>query len=142
MHTDFRTLLNAQCDLYQINFPRFVCSPGFLAEQAQRIRLAHRRPFENGIFVLEHDHELIGFVWVAIRMDLQGSYGSIDQLYLKSEYRRQGLGRLLLEAAHEYIRLQGVQVARLYVTVDNHDAVQLYSREGYGVKRLEMEKPL
>lgn len=137
---DFRPILDAQCDLYQINFPRFVCTQAFLADQAQRLRVAGRRPFENGIFVLDDGGGLAGFIWVAIRMDLQGTYGSVDQVYLKSEYRRQGLGGKLMEAAHQYIASHGLESARLYVTRDNDDAVNLYQRLGYGAIRLEMEK--
>ena len=140
--TDFRAVLNAQCDLYRINFPRFTCTPGFLADQAQRLRTAQRRPYENGIFVLDVDRELAGFVWVAIRMDLQGPYGSIDQVYLKPDYRRRGLGSLLMEAAHRYLQEQGIDLARLYVTAENRDAVRLYERLGYRVTRQEMERGL
>lgn len=137
---DYRHLLDAQCDLYRINFPRFVCTPAFTAEQAQRLRVAARRPFENGIFVLEELDEFIGYVWVAVRMDLQGPYGSVDQVYLREPYRRQGLGKMLLQAAHAFIESQGLSVARLYVTRDNEDAVRLYEREGYRITRFEMER--
>ncbi|MCL6561426.1 MAG: GNAT family N-acetyltransferase [Firmicutes bacterium] len=140
--TDFRAVLNAQCDLYRINFPRFVCTPGFLADQAQRLRTAQRRPYENGLFVLEDQGEVVGFIWVAVRMDLQGPYGSIDQVYLKPEYRRRRLGSLLMEAAHRYLKEQGLDLARLYVTAENRDAVRLYERLGYRVTRLEMERSL
>lgn len=139
---DYRAVLNAQCDLYKINFPRFVCTPAFLADQAQRLRAAAKRPFENGIFVLEDGLDFAGYVWVAIRMDLQGTYGSVDQVYLQESYRRRGLGKLLMSAAHDFVIKQGIKVARLYVTAGNQDAVRLYEREGYAVTRLEMEKPL
>ncbi|MCL5116507.1 MAG: GNAT family N-acetyltransferase [Firmicutes bacterium] len=141
-HQDFRTVLDAQCDLYRLNFPRFVCTPAFLADQAQRLRVAGRRPLENGIFILEDDGKAAGFVWVAVRMDLQGAYGSIDQVYLKPEYRRHGYGALLMQAAEEFIRKQGLKTARLYVTRDNGDAVNLYRRMGYDVTRYEMERPV
>lgn len=139
---DYRAVLNAQCDLYKINFPRFVCTPAFLADQAQRLRAAAKRPFENGIFVLEDGLDFAGYVWVAIRMDLQGTYGSVDQVYLQESYRRRGLGKLLMSAAHDFVIKQGIKVSRLYVTAENQDAVRLYEREGYAVTRLEMEKPL
>ena len=138
---DFRAILDAQCDLYQINFPRFVCTPVFLADQAQRLRVAGRRPMENGIFVLDDNGVLAGFVWVAVRVDLQGAYGSVDQVYLKPPYRRQGYGSWLMKAADEFIRRQGLKTARLYVTRDNADAVRLYQRLGYEVTRYEMERP-
>lgn len=137
---DFRALLDAQCDLYQINFPRFVCTPVFLAEQAQRLRVAGRRPLENGIFVLDDDGQMAGFIWVAVRMDLQGAYGSVDQVYLKPSYRRHGYGELLMRAADEYIEKQGLKTARLYVTRENYDAVNLYRRLGYDITRYEMER--
>lgn len=139
---DFRAILDAQCDLYQINFPRFVCTPVFLADQAQRLRVAGRRPLENGIFVLDDQGTLAGFVWVAVRVDLQGAYGSVDQVYLKSQYRRQGHGRRLMNAADDFIKRQGLKTARLYVTRENVDAVQLYQRVGYDVTRYEMERQL
>lgn len=137
---DFRALLDAQCDLYQINFPRFVCTPVFLADQAQRLRVAGRRPLENGIFILDDEGAVAGFVWVAVRMDLQGAYGSIDQVYLKPSYRRQGFGEMLMQAADDYIKKQGLKTARLYVTRDNDDAVRLYERVGFEVTRYEMER--
>ncbi len=137
---DFRAVVDAQCDLYQINFPRFVCTPVFLADQAQRLRVAARRPLENGIFVLDDQGSVAGFVWVAVRVDLQGAYGSVDQVYLKPPYRRKGYGELLMKAADDFIKRQGLKTARLYVTKDNVDAVQLYEREGYEITRYEMER--
>jgi ribosomal protein S18 acetylase RimI-like enzyme len=135
-------VLDAQCDLYQLNFPRFVCTAAFVAEQAQRLRQAQRRPFENGLFVLEDEGRTVGFVWVVMRMDLQGAFGSVDQVYLLPEYRHQGLGRLLMDVAHHFIKNQGVNVARLYVTEDNQAAVKLYQAEKYQVTRFEMERTL
>lgn len=140
--SDYRAVLNAQCDLYEINFPRFVCTPGFLADQGQRIKAAARRPYENGIFVLDDEGVVAGFVWVVIRMDLQGAFGSIDQVYLLPEYRRKGLGRELMRAAERFLRERGVEYARLYVTENNRDAVALYRATGYAVTRYEMEKRL
>lgn len=137
---DYRLVLGTQCDLYQLNFPRFVCTPAFLADQAQRLRSAGRRPFENGIFILEEGDQFLGFIWVAIRMDLQGTFGSIDQVYLCEPYRHQGLAKLLLDKAHWFLEQQGLSVARLYVTATNHNAVRLYERHGYQITRYEMEK--
>lgn len=140
--SDYRTVLDFQCDLYQLNFPRFVCTPAFVAEQAQRLRQAQRRPYENGLFVLEDHEAVVGFVWVVMRMDLQGAFGSIDQVYLLAEYRGRALGRLLMDVAHQFIHDQGVSVARLYVTEENLSAVGLYRRLGYQVTRFEMERML
>jgi ribosomal protein S18 acetylase RimI-like enzyme len=135
-------VLDAQCDLYALNFPRFVCTHQFVAEQGARLRQVARRPYEHQIFVLDHGGQVAGFIWTVIRMDLQGAFGSVDQVYLQPLYRGQHLGELLMEAAHEHLRMAGVTHARLFVTDSNAGAVQLYRRTGYEIIRLEMERPL
>ncbi|MCY0881520.1 MAG: GNAT family N-acetyltransferase, partial [Firmicutes bacterium] len=95
-HQDYRHVLDAQCDLYQLNFPRFFCTAGFLNDQAHRLRSAARKTYENGIFVLEDVGTFAGFIWVSLRMDIQGPFGSVDQVYLRPAYRRQGWGKLLM----------------------------------------------
>ena len=140
--TDFRAVLDAQCDLYQLNFPRFVCTPQFVAEQGARLRQAVRRPYEHALFVLEDAGSVQGFVWTVIRMDLQGVFGSVDQVYLKPAYRGRGLGARLMQAAHAHLAESGVSHCRLYVTESNQAAVALYKRLGYDVIRLEMESTL
>ncbi len=140
--TDFRAVLDAQCDLYALNFPRFVCTPQFVAEQGARLRQAARRPYEHQLFVLDDGGQVVGFIWTVIRMDLQGAFGSVDQIYLQPPYRGRHLGELLLDAAHHHLRTAGVNYVRLFVTDSNAGAVQLYRRTGYEIIRLEMERPL
>jgi ribosomal protein S18 acetylase RimI-like enzyme len=140
--TDFRAVLDAQCDLYSLNFPRFVCTPQFLAEQGARLRQAARRPYEHQLFVLDDGGQVAGFIWTVIRMDLQGVFGSVDQVYLRPGYRGRRLGERLMEAAHQHLSASGVNYARLFVTDSNQGAVALYRRVGYDVIRLEMERPL
>lgn len=139
---DFRAILDCQCDLYELNFPRFVCTNQFLHEQASRLKQAGRRPYEQAIIVLDDDGVLAGFVWMALRMDLQGVFGAVDQVYLKAAYRGRGYGAQLMEAAHRHLKGMGIDYVRLYVTHDNVSAVQLYERLGYRTIRLEMERPL
>jgi ribosomal protein S18 acetylase RimI-like enzyme len=140
--TDFRAVLDCQCDLYEVNFPRFQCSQQFLQEQAGRLRQAARRPFEHAIFVMEDAGEVVGFVWVALRMDLTGVFGSVDQVYLKPAYRGRRLGERLMERAHDHLRDMGVEWVRLFVTRANGQAVRLYESMGYATVRLEMERRL
>jgi len=113
-----------------------------VAEQGARLRQAARRPYEHQLFVLDDGGQVVGFVWTVIRMDLQGVFGSIDQVYLRPEYRGRHLGERLLEAAHRHLAAAGVNYARLFVTDSNTGAVTLYRRLGYEVIRLEMERPL
>ncbi len=138
--TDFRMVLDSQGDLYELNFPRFQSSAEFRAEQAVRIRQAARRPYEHRIMVADSGQGAVGFIWVALRMDLQGLFGSVDQVYVAEPYRGQGVGALLMRAAHDYLEEAAVPYARLYVTAANRQAVDLYERLGYRTVRYEMER--
>ncbi len=141
-HTDFRMVLDSQGDLYELNFPRFKATAEFRAEQAVRIRQAARRPYEHHLLVADNGQGAVGFIWVALRMDLQGLFGSVDQVYVAAPYRGQGVGALLMRAAHDYLEEASVPYARLYVTAANRQAVALYERLGYRAVRYEMERPV
>jgi ribosomal protein S18 acetylase RimI-like enzyme len=140
--TDFRMVLDSQGDLYELNFPRFRATPEFRAEQAVRIRQATRRPYENRLFVADSGEGVVGFIWVALRMDLQGLFGSVDQVYVSAAYRGQGIGAKLMDAAHQFLEEASVPFARLYVTASNERATSLYQRLGYRTVRWEMERPV
>jgi ribosomal protein S18 acetylase RimI-like enzyme len=57
--------------------------------------------------------------------------GHITQICVRSQYRRQGLGRLLLSVASAAFLRQGVSEISLTVTEANEHAVELYRSEGY-----------
>jgi len=55
----------------------------------------------------------------------------IRALAVRSDTRGRGVGRALLEAAHDSIRLTGGRRAWLVTTNDNLAALRLYQRAGY-----------
>jgi len=57
--------------------------------------------------------------------------GHITQICVKPNYRRRGLGRLLLSVASAGFVRQGVSEISLTVTEANENAVELYRAEGY-----------
>ncbi len=62
-----------------------------------------------------------------------GRYGVIDELYVEPEYRAQGVGRLLIDAAKEHGRQRGW--ARIEVTAPAEErwaaTVDFYKRQGF-----------
>jgi len=55
----------------------------------------------------------------------------VDELWVAEAYRRQGIGRALMERAEELAREMAVTGLRLYVNVENPGAGRLYESCGY-----------
>ena len=64
--------------------------------------------------------------------DLGERVGELESLVVASHARGAGLGSLLIGAARERLRAQGVVYWSVSVVDANADAVRLYEREGFG----------
>lgn len=58
-------------------------------------------------------------------------YGELKRMYVRPEYRRQGLGKLILDRLAEYARQHGVTELRLETGIHQAAAVELYERYGF-----------
>ena len=100
------------------------------------------------ILVAEIDAEVAGFVTVLTRVssgeieDGNIEYGLISDLVVAPDYRRQGLGRELLEAGENFARARNVSSLRIGVLQSNRAATSLYTASGFSVLFSEMEKNL
>jgi ribosomal protein S18 acetylase RimI-like enzyme len=56
---------------------------------------------------------------------------NILDLYVKKEYRKRGIGTLLLKDGMDYLKEQGFQLVALNVLTENFEALSLYEREGF-----------
>ncbi len=97
------------------------------------------------LLVARADGDIVGFVMFAIQ---QGTYeqdvtrGVVENLYVEPGRRSEGIGRALLETAHESLAERGADVVALDVMADNDEARTLYRRLGYTPHRLELERPV
>ncbi|MDO8587707.1 MAG: GNAT family N-acetyltransferase [Armatimonadota bacterium] len=66
----------------------------------------------------------------------------IDCVVVGHEYRRRGIGRLLMKAAHAWGLDRGATSAELNVWAFNKGASDLYKELGYDAMSLRMSKPL
>ena len=113
---------------------------------AQHIaRLRMDAAFPTQAFVARgEDGALAGFVWVArTHHDFTGQLeASLLSQYVAEAYRRQGLGRRLMETAEHWAREQGLPRISLSVGTHNVLAQNLYKTLGFEVEALRMTKEL
>jgi ribosomal protein S18 acetylase RimI-like enzyme len=72
--------------------------------------------------------ELVGLV---LGSRVSGQSGHITQICVRPDYRRRGLGRMLLDAAAVAFWQQGMSEVSLTVTEANAGAIELYRAKGY-----------
>ena len=62
---------------------------------------------------------------------MDGALAHIITLDVAEAHRRSGVGSMLLNAAEKNLSAQGVRTVLLETAVDNHAAVNFWSRHGY-----------
>ena len=71
--------------------------------------------------------EIVGYIGVTHVLD----EGNIDLVAVSKDYRNKGIGTLLIEKAHEYLKENGVTAVYLEVRKSNLSAINLYEKCGY-----------
>ena len=71
----------------------------------------------------------------------------LQSIYVKREYRRKGIMKMLLEEAIKMAQQEGVALLRLYVHKDNKNAMEAYKKVGmkkapYIIYEMEMEEKI
>ena len=96
----------------------------------------------------EKDSEVVGMIIAELRIDPFGSSeGYIKQVFLKSEYRGQGVGQLLIKKAIEHLQKIKVEKIKVNIKEKAREAASLYEKmhfkKVYEVLELDLseEKP-
>jgi GNAT superfamily N-acetyltransferase len=85
------------------------------------------------VLVAEADGRAIGMCTVQkiISTAQGGMSGLVEDMFVKKEYRRQGVGRSLLEAAEEWAGINRLSRLQLLAEADNAPALSFYSEGGW-----------
>lgn len=101
-----------------------------------------RHVIENDLFVAR-DEGIVGFVMFELQTGIyqhSTTHGVIQNIYVEPEFRNEGIGSALLDAAEEALRDRGAKILSLEVLARNQNARRLYENRGYEPHRIEMEK--
>ena len=102
----------------------------------------------SAVFVADDVGDLVGFV--SVRTDsapgegiLQSrNFAVVDMLAVRSDQRRRGIGRSLMEAVHGWARERRLGHVSLNVWEFNEPAIDFYRTLGYQTVSRQMECPL
>lgn len=101
-----------------------------------------------GLFVVEIEGRLAGFVKVmvvespAIPIAVPRRYAVVDNLAVRQELQRSGIGRALMQAASRWAVARGATSMELNVYEFNTAAVAFYQALGYETHSRRMSRPL
>ncbi len=96
------------------------------------------------ITVLEEDDRIIGLMWIGIRIDTV-TYEKICYVYdieVRKEYRKKGIGTLLIKEGFKICKNNGVGKIALMVDLLNRNALKWYLGLGFTVERFYLVKSL
>ena len=87
----------------------------------------------GGAWLIESDGRTAGYLVLTYGFSLEfgGRDAFIDELFLREEFRRRGLGRRALEFAEAVCRGRGVRALLLEVERNNAAALEVYRRFGF-----------
>ncbi len=102
------------------------------------------RGTDRFVLVAERDGSVIGYVFAGMEgadyMVLRGPAGAVYDLVVDPAHRRQGIGRLLLEAALENLAERGAPRAVLSTAEKNSTAQRLFEQLGFRPTMIEMTR--
>jgi putative acetyltransferase len=102
-----------------------------VGDERRYLRAIRRYP-HAAVFVAEaEDGEIVGRLSIARDQHPASRHVADLGLMVAQSYRRQGIGRALLEAAADWAREHDVRKLELHVFAHNEGAIKLYERFGF-----------
>ena len=109
-------------------------------DEAEMIAEYHDDAYEpSSVLIAELDGRVVGKLELFIgAKSVHGPFGLIRRFVVHRDWRGQGIGRMLLDAATEHARAQGCSFIELSVDVTNPSAHAFYQRDGFAEDRIEV----
>jgi ribosomal protein S18 acetylase RimI-like enzyme len=98
------------------------------------------------ILIAERDGKVIGYTYAGVEgtdyMSLRGPAGEVYDIIVDPAYRKQGVGRMLLDATLEALKARGAPRVVLSTAEKNAAGQRLFERAGFRRTMIEMTREL
>ena len=104
-----------------------------------------QRTVTDDLLVARRDGRILGFVMYTIeggRYEQDVTLGLVENLYVRSDSRRDGIGSALLDGAEQRLTDAGATAITIEAMADNEAAREFYATHGYEPHRVELEKSM
>jgi ribosomal protein S18 acetylase RimI-like enzyme len=113
----------------------FYAESGFALDRPPHDRAFRQllaNPALGAVWIARHKGAPAGHVVLAVRFTMEhaGLSGYVDDLYVRPQFRRLGIGRRLLDAVTSECRSRGCRSLQVEVASDNLPALALYAACG------------
>jgi len=90
-------------------------------------------PFWGFVFLMHVEEQIAGYLVLSFGFSLEfhGRDALVDELYVREEYRGQGLGTRSLQHVEAVCRKEGIHALHLEVDRGNQRGQEFYRRAGY-----------
>jgi len=119
------------------------------SENAERWFLSVSSTLGEGrgkVLVAQLNGEIVGFIYFihSLSMFLEASkqVALISDMYVKPEFRRRGIGSLLLKKCFEKLRKLNIKHVTLSVLSENLAAVKFYEKHGFKICRHDLSRSI
>ena len=85
------------------------------------------------------DPPLLGFHWTKEHRDEDPPYGEVYVVAVNPKAAGRGLGTVLTGVGLQHLKDRGLESVLLYVDGDNDPAIAVYTGQGFGVERTEVQ---
>ena len=103
---------------------------------------------ETALFIAEIENEITGFILAISRetppipVFIPSRLALVTDIVVKKEFRRRGIGRLLVNKVHKWAETRGASAVELTVYAFNQTALDFYKTIGYETINLRMRFPI
>ncbi|MEN8191679.1 MAG: GNAT family N-acetyltransferase [Bacteroidota bacterium] len=118
-------------------FAKFEKLPEKMINTEQQMQI--EKDYVNGFVALSESNKIVGFVtFFFAYYTWTGKSIFMDDLYVKSNFRGNGIGSKLMKSVIEYAKLESCNKLRWQVSKWNKDAIDFYENLGATIDTIEI----
>jgi ribosomal protein S18 acetylase RimI-like enzyme len=142
-YRELRALFDEVGALHRDHLPELFQKPAESARDRDYLHDLMARE-DTGLFVAQVGARIAGAIQVLVQdappipLLVPRRFAIVEDLVVGGQFRRKGIGRALMEAAHRWTGAQGATSIELNVFEFNHDAMDFYRALGYHTRSRTM----